>query len=155
MAKIYKSVEELIGNTPLLELTKIEKETGATLLAKVEALNPGGSAKDRIAKRMVEDAEKAGILKEGATIIEPTSGNTGIGLALMAAARGYRAIIVMPDSMSMERRLLMTAFGAAGADRGQAGHEGCSGKGGGAGKGNPQFLHCRAVCEPLQSGGAL
>ena len=107
-----KSVEELIGNTPLLELTKIEKETGATLLAKVEALNPGGSAKDRIAKRMVEDAEKAGILKEGATIIEPTSGNTGIGLALMAAARGYRAIIVMPDSMSMERRLLMTAFGA-------------------------------------------
>ena len=112
MAKIYKSVEELIGNTPLLELTKIEKETGATLLAKVEALNPGGSAKDRIAKRMVEDAEKAGILKEGATIIEPTSGNTGIGLALMAAARGYRAIIVMPDSMSMERRLLMTAFGA-------------------------------------------
>ena len=112
MAKIYKSVEELIGNTPLLELTKIEKGTGATLLAKVEALNPGGSAKDRIAKRMVEDAEKAGILKEGATIIEPTSGNTGIGLALMAAARGYRAIIVMPDSMSMERRLLMTAFGA-------------------------------------------
>lgn len=112
MAKIYKSVEELIGNTPLLELTKIEKETGATLLAKVEALNPGGSAKDRIAKRMVEDAEKAGILKEGATIIEPTSGNTGIGLALMAAARGYRAIIVMPDSMSMERRLLMSAFGA-------------------------------------------
>lgn len=106
MAKIYKSVEELIGNTPLLELTKIEKETGATLLAKVEALNPGGSAKDRIAKRMVEDAEKAGILKEGATIIEPTSGNTGIGLALMAAARGYRAIIVMPDSMSLERRLL-------------------------------------------------
>ena len=97
MAKIYKSVEELIGNTPLLELTKIEKETGATLLAKVEALNPGGSAKDRIAKRMVEDAEKAGILKEGATIIEPTSGNTGIGLALMAAARGYRAIIVMPE----------------------------------------------------------
>ena len=151
MAKIYKSVEELIGNTPLLELTKIEKETGATLLAKVEALNPGGSAKDRIAKRMVEDAEKAGILKEGATIIEPTSGNTGIGLALMAAARGYRAIIVMPDSMSMERRL----WCGAGADRGQAGHEGCSGKGGGAGKGNPRFLHCRAVCEPFQSGGAL
>lgn len=114
MAKIYKSVEELIGKTPLLELSNMEKEMGlnATLLAKVEALNPGGSAKDRVAKRMVEDAEKAGILKAGATIIEPTSGNTGIGLAVMAAARGYRAIIVMPDSMSMERRLLMTAFGA-------------------------------------------
>lgn len=114
MAKIYKSVEELIGKTPLLELTNLEQKMGlkATLLAKVEALNPGGSAKDRVAKRMVEDAEKAGILKEGATIIEPTSGNTGIGLAVMAAARGYRAIIVMPDTMSMERRLLMTAFGA-------------------------------------------
>ena len=85
---------------------------GANLLAKVEAMNPGGSAKDRVAKRMVEDAERAGILREGATIIEPTSGNTGIGLAVMAAARGYRAIIVMPDTMSMERRLLMTAFGA-------------------------------------------
>ncbi|WP_458408338.1 cysteine synthase A [Anaerotignum sp.] len=114
MAKIYKSIEELIGRTPLLELSNLEQklELNATLLAKVEALNPGGSAKDRVAKRMVEDAEKAGILKEGATIIEPTSGNTGIGLAVMAAARGYRAIIVMPDSMSMERRLLMTAFGA-------------------------------------------
>lgn len=114
MAKIYKSIEELIGKTPLLELTKLEQEMGlgATLLAKVEALNPGGSAKDRVAKRMIEDAEQAGILKEGATIIEPTSGNTGIGLAVMAAARGYHAIIVMPDTMSMERRLLMTAFGA-------------------------------------------
>lgn len=114
MAKIYKSVEEIIGKTPLLELTNLEQKLGlkATLLAKVEALNPGGSAKDRVAKRMVEDAEKDGILKDGATIIEPTSGNTGIGLAVMAAARGYRAIIVMPDTMSMERRLLMTAFGA-------------------------------------------
>lgn len=114
MAKIYKSIEELIGRTPLMELSNLEQKMGlnATLLAKVEALNPGGSAKDRVAKRMVEDAEKAGILKAGATIIEPTSGNTGIGLAVMAAARGYRAIIVMPDSMSMERRLLMTAFGA-------------------------------------------
>ena len=114
MAKIYKSIDELIGRTPLMELSNLEQklELQATLLAKVEALNPGGSAKDRVAKRMVEDAEKAGILKAGATIIEPTSGNTGIGLAVMAAARGYRAIIVMPDSMSMERRLLMTAFGA-------------------------------------------
>lgn len=114
MAKIYKSIEELIGRTPLVELSNLEQklELQAKLIAKVEALNPGGSAKDRVAKRMVEDAEKAGILKAGATIIEPTSGNTGIGLAVMAAARGYRAIIVMPDSMSMERRLLMTAFGA-------------------------------------------
>lgn len=114
MSKIYKSVEELIGKTPLLELSNLEQkyELKANLLAKVEAFNPGGSAKDRVAKRMVDDAEKAGILKEGATIIEPTSGNTGIGLAVIAAARGYRAIIVMPDSMSMERRLLMSAFGA-------------------------------------------
>lgn len=111
---IYKSIEEMIGSTPLLELGNYGKKYGlqATLLAKVEAMNPGGSAKDRVAKRMVEDAEKAGILKPGATLIEPTSGNTGVGLAVMAAARGYRAIIVMPDSMSMERRLLMTAFGA-------------------------------------------
>ena len=114
MAKIYKSVDEMIGRTPMMVLSNLKNklELNVTLLAKVEALNPGGSAKDRVAKRMVEDAEKAGILKEGATIIEPTSGNTGIGLAVMAAARGYRAIIVMPDSMSMERRLLMTAFGA-------------------------------------------
>lgn len=114
MARIYKSIEEMIGGTPLLQLGSYAKKhgLGANLLAKVEAMNPGGSAKDRVAKRMVEDAEQAGILKEGAAIIEPTSGNTGIGLAVMAAARGYRAIIVMPDTMSMERRLLMTAFGA-------------------------------------------
>lgn len=114
MANIYKNVEELIGHTPLLELTKLERENAlqATILAKLEAFNPGGSAKDRVAKQMIADAEKAGILKPGATLIEPTSGNTGIGIAVMAAARGYRAIIVMPDSMSMERRLMMTAFGA-------------------------------------------
>ena len=114
MAKIYKNIEELIGKTPLLELTHLEEihNLAAKVLAKVEFLNPGGSAKDRVAKKMVEDAEAKGLLKAGATIIEPTSGNTGIGLAVMAAARGYRAIIVMPDSMSMERRLLMSAFGA-------------------------------------------
>lgn len=114
MAKIYKNIKELIGKTPLLELTHLEEihNLDARVLAKVEFLNPGGSAKDRVAKKMVEDAEAKGILKAGATIIEPTSGNTGIGLAVMAAARGYRAIIVMPDSMSMERRLLMSAFGA-------------------------------------------
>lgn len=114
MAKIHKNIEELIGKTPLLELTHLEEihNLDAKVLAKVEFLNPGGSAKDRVAKKMVEDAEAKGLLKPGATIIEPTSGNTGIGLAVMAAARGYRAIIVMPDSMSMERRMLMTAFGA-------------------------------------------
>ncbi len=111
---VYNSIEQLIGRTPLLELAQFEKKynLGAKLIAKVEFMNPGGSAKDRVAKAMIEEAEKKGILKDGATIIEPTSGNTGIGLAVMAAARGYRAIIVMPDSMSMERRMLMKAFGA-------------------------------------------
>lgn len=114
MANIYQSVEELIGKTPLVELVRLEEKWGlkAKLLAKAESLNPGGSVKDRAAKRMIDEAEKAGILQKGATIIEPTSGNTGIGLALIAAVRGYRAIIVMPDTMSMERRLMMTAFGA-------------------------------------------
>jgi len=107
-------VDQLIGRTPLLELTNIEKELGlkAKILAKLENMNPGGSAKDRVGKMMIDDAESRGVLKPGATIIEPTSGNTGIGLAAVAAARGYRAIIVMPDTMSMERRLLMKAFGA-------------------------------------------
>lgn len=111
---IYHSIEELIGETPLLELTQFEKKYNlqAKILAKVEFMNPGGSAKDRVAKAMIEDAEERGILQEGATIIEPTSGNTGIGLAVVAAAKGYRALIVMPDSMSMERRMLMKAFGA-------------------------------------------
>lgn len=114
MSKIYTSVDQLVGGTPLLELTHIEKACGlkAKLYAKLEYLNPAGSAKDRVAKYMIDDAEKAGILKEGSVIIEPTSGNTGIGLASIAAARGYRTIIVMPDTMSMERRILMTAYGA-------------------------------------------
>lgn len=114
MAKIYKSVEELIGKTPLMELCHLEENRGleAKILAKIEFFNPGGSAKDRVAQKMIDDAEAKGLLKKGATIIEPTSGNTGIGLAVMAAARGYHAIIVMPDTMSMERRMLMQAFGA-------------------------------------------
>ena len=114
MSKLYTSVEQLIGHTPLLELTHIEaaQQLQAKVLAKLEFLNPGGSAKDRVARAMLDDAEAKGILKKGSVIIEPTSGNTGIGLAVMAAARGYRAIIVMPDTMSMERRLLMTAYGA-------------------------------------------
>ena len=111
---IYTSTIQLIGHTPLLELTGIEKELdlSARLLAKLEYFNPAGSVKDRVALAMIEDAEKKGVLKPGATIIEPTSGNTGIGLACVAAGRGYRTIIVMPDSMSMERRLLMAAYGA-------------------------------------------
>ena len=111
---IYDSISQLIGNTPLLRLHATEKKLAlsAQLLAKLEFFNPGGSAKDRVALSMIEDAENRGILKEGSVIIEPTSGNTGIGLACVAASRGYKTIIVMPDSMSMERRLLMTAYGA-------------------------------------------
>ena len=114
MGKVYTSVEQLIGNTPLLELTHLERELGlkARVLAKVESMNPAGSVKDRVGLAMILDAEEQGRLKPGGTIIEPTSGNTGIGLAAVAAARGYRVIIVMPDSMSMERRLLLTAYGA-------------------------------------------
>lgn len=114
MAQIFKTADELIGHTPLLELTHLEKELGlqAKLLAKLEYFNPAGSVKDRIAKAMIEDAEKVGKLKSGSVIIEPTSGNTGIGLASVAAARGYRVIIVMPDTMSVERRQLMKAYGA-------------------------------------------
>ena len=111
---IYRSADQLIGNTPLLELTHIEKEENlsATLLAKLEFFNPGGSVKDRVALAMINDAEEKGLLTPESVIIEPTSGNTGIGLASVAAARGYRCIIVMPDSMSEERRRLMKAFGA-------------------------------------------
>lgn len=114
MAKIYTSVDQLIGKTPLLELTNIEKELGlcAKILAKLEYLNPAGSVKDRVALSMIEDAERSGKLTPDSVIIEPTSGNTGIGLAAVAAARGYRVIIVMPDTMSVERRTLMTAYGA-------------------------------------------
>ena len=114
MSKIYTSADQLIGKTPLLELTHIEKEEAlkARVLAKLEYLNPAGSAKDRIAKAMIDEAEASGRLKPGATIIEPTSGNTGIGLASVAAARGYRVIITMPETMSVERRQLMSAYGA-------------------------------------------
>ena len=114
MAKIYRSVDELVGNTPLLELKHIEREFGlkATLLAKLEYFNPAGSVKDRVARAMLDDAEARGVLKPDSVIIEPTSGNTGIGLASIAAARGYRIIIVMPETMSVERRKLMRAYGA-------------------------------------------
>ena len=114
MSKIYTSADQLIGHTPLLELTHIEKEFAlkAKLLAKLEYFNPAGSVKDRIARAMIDDAEKSGKLKPGSTIIEPTSGNTGIGLASVAASRGYKIIIVMPETMSVERRQLMKAYGA-------------------------------------------
>ena len=111
---LYKSANELIGNTPLLELNAVRKAKGfsARILAKLESFNPAGSAKDRVALSMIEDAEARGLLKEGSVIIEPTSGNTGIGLACVAASRGYRVMIVMPDSMSIERQKLMRAYGA-------------------------------------------
>ncbi|MBO5953696.1 MAG: cysteine synthase A [Oscillospiraceae bacterium] len=111
---LYTSADQLIGHTPMLELTHLEaaQQLQARVLAKLEFFNPGGSVKDRVALAMIEDAQAKGLLKPGATIIEPTSGNTGIGLAAVAAARGYRAIIVMPDTMSVERRLLMAAYGA-------------------------------------------
>ena len=114
MSKIYKGTLGLIGNTPLVEVVNIEKELGleATLLVKLEYLNPAGSVKDRIAKAMIEDAEEKGILKEGSVIIEPTSGNTGIGLASIAAAKGYRIILTMPETMSVERRNILKAYGA-------------------------------------------
>lgn len=114
MAKIYSSADQLIGSTPLLELTHIEKaeHLEARILAKLEYFNPAGSVKDRIAKAMIDDAEEKGLLKPGSVIIEPTSGNTGIGLASVAAARGYRILIVMPETMSVERRQLMKAYGA-------------------------------------------
>ena len=114
MGKVYTAIDQLIGNTPLLELSRIEKKEGlkAHLIAKLEYMNPAGSSKDRVAKSMIEDAEGKDLLNEGSVIIEPTSGNTGIGLCAVAAARGYRAVIVMPDTMSVERIQLMKAYGA-------------------------------------------
>ena len=114
MSKIYTAADQLIGKTPLLELSRLEKKEGlkARVLAKLEYFNPAGSVKDRVAKAMIDDAEAKGVLKEGSVIIEPTSGNTGIGLASVAAARGYRIIIVMPETMSVERRQIMKAYGA-------------------------------------------
>ena len=114
MSHIYTSMEQLIGHTPLLELTRIQKKLGlnARVLAKLEGMNPAGSAKDRVALSMLDDAKELGLIGPGSVIIEPTSGNTGIGICAVAAARGYRAMIVMPDSMSMERQLLMRAYGA-------------------------------------------
>ena len=114
MSKVYKSVSELIGRTPIVELTNIESKhsVSAKVLAKLEYFNPAGSVKDRVAKAMIEDAEQKGILKKGATIIEPTSGNTGIGLASVATSKGYKTVLTMPETMSVERRNLLKAYGA-------------------------------------------
>ena len=114
MSKIYTGADQLVGNTPLLEIAHIEKEYGlkAKIYAKLEYLNPAGSIKDRVAKAMIEAYEESGVLKADSVIIEPTSGNTGIGLAMVATAKGYRTIIVMPDTMSVERRTLIKAYGA-------------------------------------------
>jgi len=131
MSRIYTSADQLIGKTPLLELTHMEQKLGlnARILAKLEYLNPAGSVKDRVALSMIEEAERSGLLKPDSVIIEPTSGNTGIGLACVAAARGYRLIIVMPDTMSVERRMLMTAYGAELVlSDGKAGMSGCIAK---------------------------
>ena len=155
MANIYTSADQLIGKTPLLELTQIEKSEGlnAKILAKLEYFNPAGSVKDRIAKAMIDDAEAKGILKTGSTIIEPTSGNTGIGLASVAAARGDRIIIVMPETMSVERRQLMKAYGAELVlTEGAKGMKGAIAKGGGARKGDSGKLYSGTVCKPCESG---
>ena len=159
MSKIYTSADQLIGKTPLLELTHIEKKCGlkAKILAKLEYFNPAGSVKDRIAKAMIDEAEKSGKLKADSVIIEPTSGNTGIGLAAVAAARGYRIIIVMPETMSVERRQLMNLDlrCRACADRRRKGHEGRYCKGGGVKPRNTGQLYSRAVCKPGKPQGAF
>ena len=155
MAKVYTSADQLVGGTPLLELTNLEKELGlkARILAKLEYLNPAGSVKDRVAKRMIEDAEARGDLKEGSVIIEPTSGNTGIGLAAIAAAKGYRTIIVMPETMSVERRQLMKAYGAELVlTDGSKGMTGAIEKANELAKETPR-IRSGTVCEPVQSGG--
>ena len=154
MSRIYTSADQLIGHTPLLELTHIEKDAdlSAKLLAKLEYFNPAGSVKDRIAKAMIDDAEASGKLKPGSVIIEPTSGNTGIGLAAVAAAKGYRIIIVMPETMSVERRQLMKAYGAELVlSEGAKGMKGAIAK---AGKRDPQLLHPRPVRQPGQPQGS-
>ena len=154
MSKIYTAADQLIGRTPLLELTHIEKMHGlkARILAKLEYFNPAGSVKDRIARAMIDDAEKEGRLGPDSVIIEPTSGNTGIGLAAVAAARGYRIIIVMPETMSIERRQLMKAYGAELVlTEGAKGMKGGDCPGGGAGTGDSRKLYPRPVYQPGQS----
>ena len=153
MSKIYTSADQLIGKTPLLELTHIEKKYGlkAKVLAKLEYFNPAGSVKDRIARKMLDDAEAAGKLTPDSVIIEPTSGNTGIGLASVAAARGYRIIIVMPETMSVERRQLMKAYGAELVlTEGAKGMKGAIAKADELAKEIPNSFVPGSVCQPLE-----
>lgn len=154
MNRIYAAADQLIGHTPLLELTHIEKELGleAKIIAKLEYLNPAGSVKDRIAKAMIDDAEAKGLLKPGSVIIEPTSGNTGIGLASVAAARGYRIIIVMPETMSVERRQIMKAYGAELVlTEGAKGMKGAIARANELAAGISDSFCAGTICEPRQS----
>ena len=155
MANIYKGTLGLIGNTPLVEVVNMEKkyDAKATILAKLEYFNPAGSVKDRIAKAMIEDAEEKGLLKEGSVIIEPTSGNTGIGLAAIAAAKGYRAILTMPETMSVERRNILKAYGAEIVlTEGTKGMKGAIAKAEELSKRDPEQLYSGTVCEPGKPG---
>lgn len=158
MAKIYKQITDLIGKTPLVELGKFSASKGldTPVIAKVEFFNPGGSVKDRIALAMIEDAEKKGILKSGATIIEPTSGNTGVGLALVSAVKGYHLILTMPETMSIERRNLVKAYGAE--VRLTSGKDGMTGAIKAAEElrdSIPRRCHLRTVCQSCQPSQAL
>ena len=158
MTDMKSSITELIGNTPMIRLTNIEKNYGtvAQIAAKLEAFNPGGSAKDRVALHMIEKAEREGVLKEGATIIEPTSGNTGIGIALVAAARGYKALIIMPDTMSVERIKLTKAYGAEVLlTDGKLGMAGAVAKAEELLKENAGIHDSGAICESSKPGSAL
>ena len=147
--KVYERITDLIGGTPLLKLNHIvgDEETQAEVYGKLEYFNPAGSVKDRIARAMIDDAEKSGALKPGAVIIEPTSGNTGIGLASVAASRGYKIILTMPETMSIERRNLLKACGTC-IDRRREGHEGSDCKGGRTCQGNSGKLHPESVYKP-------
>ena len=151
MSNIYQGTLNLIGNTPLVEVVNVEKadKLEARVLVKLEYLNPAGSVKDRIAKAMIEDAEEKGLLKEGSVIIEPTSGNTGIGLAAIAASKGYRIILTMPETMSVERRNILKAYGAEIVLT--EGDEGSHCQSRRTGKGNSKQLYSGAVCKPCKS----
>ena len=152
--RVAGSVLDLVGGTPLVRLNQLPRPGGATVLAKMESLNPGGSVKDRIAVAMIDDAERRGVLKPGATVVEPTSGNTGIGLAMVCAVRGYRLILTMPDDYSVERQRLLARYGAEiHLTPGHRGHDGGGIRGAGDAAGARRLLHAQPVREPRQPGG--